>query len=296
MNGTESPVPKPRDITHAVKAVRPLPAVAHRVLAMVQDPDWEIDRLLDVVRTDPTLVARILRLCNSARNGLDAEIASIADAISYVGSRTIVELVLVTCSAGLFRGLRGSSYADPTTTWHHAVACALASQAIAAYTDAVPSANAFTAGILHDVGKIVIAADLTEADVVEAVARADGNRPGDHAAIERQSFGVDHAEAASLVAATWKLPGWLVHALRAHHDPTLLAGEAAMPAVLHVADQLALQAGIGNPFPRLPIAIDPAAATRLELEPSDFQELAQRLRAALAAAADLLNLEPASAR
>ncbi|MBL8752582.1 MAG: HDOD domain-containing protein [Planctomycetes bacterium] len=289
-------MPKPRDITHAVKAVRPLPEVAHRVLRMVQEPDWDIARLVEIVRTEPTLVARILRLCNSAGIGLEREIASIGDAISYVGSRTLVQLVLVTCSAGMFRGIRGSCYADPTTTWHHAVACALASQAVATRTGAVPPANAFTAGILHDVGKIVIADSLSEADVVAALDCADSTHPADHAALERMVFGIDHAEAASVVAAAWKLPEWLTHALRAHHDRTLLGGDAAMPAVLHVADQLALQAGIGNPFPRVPADVDEAAMERLELGPDDLEDLSQRLHADVSAAADLLNLEPAPGR
>ena len=89
-------------ILRVVRSMRPLPAVAQQVLTLVQDPDYAIDELVDLVRTEPTLVARILRLCNSARSGLDQEITAIGDAVTYVGSRNLVQLTLVSCSASTF--------------------------------------------------------------------------------------------------------------------------------------------------------------------------------------------------
>ncbi len=288
-------MPSLQEFQRAVKAVRPLPEVAHRVLRIVQGEDWAIGELVAIVRTEPTLVARILRLCNSARSGLDVEISSIADAISMLGSRNLVQLVLITCSSGMFCGAKNSLYADPATLWHHSVACALACQLIAARTGQVSPANAFTAGILHDVGKIVIAQATDVAQVLDAIA-ASGQDHDSHVGFERRMFGIDHARAAGLVADSWQLPATLANAMRSHHDEKAMAGDDAMPAVLHTADQLVLQAGIGNAFPRLNVDIHAAALERLELDSNDLAALTRGLGVELAAAAELLNIHPAGSR
>lgn len=295
MNGTERNVQATQEILRAVKTVRPLPDVAMRVLRIVKDPEYSIDELVAVVRTDPTLVARVLRLCNSARTGLDRPIVAIGDAITYLGSRNLVQMVLVTCSAGMFAGSRGSSYADPTELWRHSMACAFVCQALAARTGEAAPTSAFTLGILHDVGKIALS---IVADDTRFVATIDdpANAELEHVALERCVFGVDHAAVAGLVAEHWQLPADLGEALRGHHDDALLRGSSPLPAMLHVADQLALRAGIGNAFPRAPVLIAPAAMSRLRLGDSDLVRLVETLERELKAAAELLNLQGATGR
>lgn len=295
MNGTGGNVQATQEIQRAVRAVRPLPDVAHRVLRIVQDPDYQIDQLVGVVRTDPTLVARVLRLCNSARTGLDTPITSIGDAISYLGSRNLVQLVLVTCSAGMYAGLRGSAYSDPTALWQHSIACAFACQLIAAHTGEAVGTTAFTLGILHDVGKIALSRVADEARLLAIASDADSGRH-EHVELERRAFGYDHAAAAGFVADHWQLPPTLADALRRHHHDDTVAGADPLPAILHVADQLALRAGIGNAFPRARLTIAPAALTRLCLQQRDLDTLADGLASELAKATELLNLEAAAGR
>jgi HD-like signal output (HDOD) protein len=285
-----------QEILRAVKTVRPLPDVAHRVLGIVQNPDYEIDDLVSVVRTDPTLVARVLRLCNSARTGLDRPITSIGDAITYLGSRNLVQLVLVTCSAGMFAGSRGSMYSDPLTLWQHSVGCAIACQAIAARTGEAAGTTAFTLGILHDVGKVALSRVVDEARLVKAVADSDADPTLVHTALEARAFGIDHALVSGLVADHWQLPPALAEALRGHHDEAVLTGGNALPAILHVADLLTLRAGIGNPFPRAPVVFATTALTRLGLDAEDLDELSAAMARELAKAAELLNLDVAAGR
>lgn len=285
-----------QEILRAVKTVRPLPDVAQRVLRIVQDPDYSIDELVAVVRTDPTLVARVLRLCNSARVGLDRPISSIGDAITYLGSRSLVQLVLVTCSAGMFAGSRGSLYSDPTMLWQHSMACAFASQSLAQRTGEAPATTAFTLGILHDVGKIALSRVADESRLVAALGDGATEPLLDHVALERKAFGFDHATTAGLVADHWQLPAELAEALRSHHDETMLKQENPLLAILHLADQLALRAGIGNAFPSIPVAIAPAAMTRLDLRDRDLDEVSESLSRELTKVAELLNLDAAQGR
>lgn len=280
-----------QDILRAVKTVRPLPDVAHRVLDIVQTTDFAIDQLVAVVRTDPTLVARVLRLCNSARTGLETPITSIGDAITYLGSRNLVQLVLVTCSAGMFAGTPGSLYADPTALWRHSIGCAFASQAIAMRTGEAAATTAFTIGILHDVGRIALGRVADEERLVQTVLASADLANADHVALERRAFGFDHATVAGFVADHWRLPRTLAEALRDHHDHEGVASENPLPAVLHVADHLVLQAGIGNAFPRVPLSVSPAAMSRLGLRARDLEALAATLTNELTRASELLNLD-----
>ena len=285
-----------QEILRAVKTVRPLPDVAQRVLRIVQDPDYSIDELVAVVRTDPTLVARVLRLCNSARIGLDRPISSIGDAITYLGSRSLVQLVLVTCSAGMFAGSRGSLYSDPTMLWQHSMACAFASQSLAQRTGEAAATTSFTLGILHDVGKIALSRIADESRLVAALGDGANEPLVDHVALERKAFGFDHATTAGLVADHWQLPAELAEALRSHHDETMLTQDNPLLAILHLADQLALRAGIGNAFPSIPVTISPAAMTRLDLRDSDLDDVSESLSRELTKVAELLNLDAAQGR
>ncbi|MBL8738565.1 MAG: HDOD domain-containing protein [Planctomycetes bacterium] len=269
-------------ILRVVRSMRPLPAVAQQVLTLVQDPDYAIDELVDLVRTDPTLVARILRLCNSARSGLDQEISAIGDAVTYVGTRNLVQLTLVSCSASTFAATGTGRYTDADALWRHSLACALACQELAQQTGLVAPATAFTAGILHDVGRVALS-QLPEASLEPPTEELP------HERVERAVFGQDHAAVAGLVGDTWQLPRALVTALRTHHDPDALPGEP-LPALLHVADQLALQQGFAMPFGRATASIAPAALARLGLSPTSIEAIAARAAAEMERTAELLNL------
>jgi HD-like signal output (HDOD) protein len=237
------------EIQRAIKAVRPLPEVAQRVLVLIRDPEYRIDELVGLVRTDPSLVGRVLRLCNSARSGLAKEITSIGDAIAYLGTRNLVQLVLATCSAGMFETTKRSAYADPAGLWQHSVACAVTCQLLAADRVELAPATAFTLGILHDIGKVALSQIADEPRVARGLAACADQPECELVTLERAIFDTDHAEVAGLVAQTWRLPESLVAPLANHHDPTALAGADPLPALLHIADELAMQCGIGKSRP-----------------------------------------------
>jgi len=280
-----------QEILKAIKAVRPLPDVALRVLRLVEVPDYRIDDLVALVRTDPTLVARVLRLCNASLYGLDQQITAVGDAIARLGSRNLVQMVMASCASGTFAGVRSSPYADPTALWRHAVACAVTGQTLAVASGRVGATVAFTAGVLHDIGRIALSQSADEAKLADALARHHENPTADTLQIERAMFGVDHASVSGLIAAAWHLPHELGAALRDHHDAARLAEPAPLTALLHVAEQLVQEIGAGSPFPRLQAHIAPAALAQLGLRAEDVPTLTADAIGALARAAELLNPE-----
>ncbi len=272
------------EIVGALKAMPPLPHVAQRVLEVVRDPEYSIDALVSVVRTDPSLTARILKLCNSALHGMQQEVRSVPDAVAYLGTRNLVKLVLVSCTATHFAKTSSSPYADPATLWQHSFAVATACQWLANRSGYAWSDTAFTAGILHNVGKIVLS------QIADPTVYPTDPTGASHTAIEQRLFGIDHATAAGIVVDAWNLPRELRRAVRSHHDSQHVLGDSPLPAIVGLADTLVLMAGIGNPFPAVPLTIDLAAVAHLHLQPADIAAATTHVDNELKRNAELLNL------
>ncbi|MCA8950771.1 MAG: HDOD domain-containing protein [Planctomycetes bacterium] len=277
------------DLIRTLRTTPPLPSVAFRILEVVRDPDYSIDTLVDLVRTDPSLTARVLRLTNSALFGVPNEITSVGDAVSYVGTRNLVKLVLVCCAANHFRQASTSIYGDPGTLWRHSFAVATASQWIARRCGYAETDTAFTAGILHNVGKVALSQAMD--DTVPNVVTPQES----HCATEAEMFGIDHAAAAGVVAGTWSLPRELTMAIRNHHSEREVA-KHALAAILGLADDLVLGLGIGNPFPSIELRPSALAMERLQLTAEDLENAGAHVRTELEQNTELLNLNGVSNR
>ncbi len=259
-------------IMRTLRTMPPLPEVASRVLAIVGDPEFSLDALVAVVRTDPALTARILKLCNSSLFGLREEVRSVGDAVAYIGSRNLVKLVLATCTGSYFADDATSSYADPTQLWRQAVARGTACQALAERSGYGQPATAFTVGILHDIGRLALA-QVADDEALQRCAAQLGD-PLQHALeVERRTLGMDHATAAGIVAETWGLPLELRRAVRNHHDELLLASDDVLTALLHTAEEIVLGLGIGEEAAERPHAPSPAALRRLALAAGDLEDV-----------------------
>lgn len=277
-------------IMRSLRTMPPLPKVASRVLSIVQDPEYSIDTLVAVVRTDPALTARILKLCNASLFGLSQQITSVSDAVAYLGSRNLVKLVLVSCTANYFKDLPSNPYAEPSELWRQTLATATACQVVAERCGHGQPATAFTAGILHNVGRIAMIQVLPP----ETLALA-GRELADPSTmpleVERRILGLDHASASGIVSESWGLPVELRRATRNHHDPGLIAGDDDLTALLHVADEMVMSMGYGDPATDRQHAPAPEALRKLNLGETDLGQLREVIAAELKRSARLLNPE-----
>lgn len=282
-------------VMRQLRSMPPLPDVASRVLSIVREPDYSLDELVAVVRTDPALTGRILKLCNSSLFGLQKEIQSVSDAVAYIGARNLVKLVLVTCTGSYFRGLPDNGYADPGQLWQHTLACATACHALAERCGYGQPAAAFTAGILHDIGRIALL-QAVEPHVLQQAASELMDPAADMQEVERRLFGIDHATASSVVCEAWGLPNELRRAVRDHHDESAFSSDDELAALLHVAGELAMAMGFSEPQPARSHEPFPSAMRRLCLFEADLDDVRAATAAELARAGKLLNPEPASSR
>lgn len=277
------------DIQRAVDRLPALPEVAMRVLQIVSDPDFSTDNLVAVVRTDPMLTARILRLCNSSAFGLSRQIETVSQAVAFLGTRNLVKMVVATCTAAYYRAADVGWRDHGGGIWHHSIACGMAAQIVAEHSRAVDGGSAFTAGILHNIGKVVLAEFLPhdDAELAERLAAYDG----DFIELERALCGIDHAAAGGLIADAWYLPVDLRRAIRNHHNPRQILIDEPLTAIVHLADLLALQLGFGGGIDAFRHGIARQALDRLGMLPKDLDRIRLETLDEIERSRDLLKLD-----
>ena len=226
----------------------PLPVLATEILHSFNDPELDVDILARHISNDQVLAARALRIANSPFYGLSGKVTGISDAIVILGFRAVRSLVL---SAAMVDSVNriGRGQSDPRIFWRHSVAVALFARGLARYTGENPD-SAFTAGLLHDMGRVVLEACFPGAyqEVFGWLQKNDRTLLEAELAV----LGIDHARAGALLARKWGLPAAIADAIGRHHDPD---GEAPAPLVdiCHCADILARALELdGRPRPLVP--------------------------------------------
>jgi HD-like signal output (HDOD) protein len=184
----------------------------------LQSPDTTIERVEAIVSRDPAVTAKILQLVNSSFFGLARRIESLGEAINYVGLNIIKALVLTVPVYSRFEGVRVRDY-SPAAIWEHCWRTGVLARAIAV-EEAQPLAQceeAFLAGLLHDLGKMVLVANLSSL-CREATTASQRSRISMHQA-EREVFGCTHAMVAAYLLGLWGLPEGIVETVAFHNEP-----------------------------------------------------------------------------
>ena len=222
------------EILSAIKSLEPFPAVTRSVLELAGRDDSVALDLVAVIKTDPGLTAKVLKLCNSAYYGFQREICSIEEAGVLLGVSVLVNLVLTTSTSRYFRDYGSASRESHQRLWKECVTNALSSRLIAQRHGAADRERAYTAGLLQNMGKLVLERFLEpEREAVHARI-AGGATPVE---AEREVLSIDHAEIGARLAASWELPEVLVDTIRHHHEPEQASIEPVLAATIHLAEQ-----------------------------------------------------------
>jgi HD-like signal output (HDOD) protein len=245
------------------REVRNLPALPQAVLEarqLLATDDVAFDRLADAISHDTALAADLLRLANSSLYGLAGRVRTVRDAVSVLGLRNLDMLLTAAAMRSALRPAAGGSF-DTVSHWRHGVATGLCAFHLARERKLERDA-AFTAGLLHDLGRLAMAC-VAPQRMQEALARQSAE-DAPMLELERQMLGTDHAAFGALVAAHWHFGADIVEAIRLHHLP----GERppnALVDIVHVADAMVHALDLNAlPGERVP-AIDPMAWNRLAL-------------------------------
>ncbi|MGD2062199.1 MAG: HDOD domain-containing protein [Nitrospirota bacterium] len=261
-------------VSQALDRIPMLPGHIQALFAILNDPDGEIHDVAELVCRDPSLAAQSLRVCNSAFYSLPVVVTSVHQAVVLLGMDTVQGIALASYFQSALterRGLPGG-WLDGAGD-HALIAAHLSRWFLQAVGEHLEAATAFTAGLIHDVGKLAFS--HLDPDVERAVlTQVEGGAPW--CAAERDVLGIDHAEAGGRVCERWEIPETLAQTVHYHHSP-LESVDEPMACVVHIADRLA-HASVTATGEESPLAgIEPAAWQALGLDDATMADLANDL-------------------
>lgn len=229
-----------------LRSLNELPAMPEIVLKaqeVLSDPNFHMRQLVKVVEIEPAIVTRVLKIANSAYYGCSKRVASVHHASTMLGYEVLREVVTLAGVSNLLNhSLKGYGL-DANDAWRHSMAVAAGSKTIARQKFPALENDAFTAGLLHDTGKLIL--DQYVYDHRDDFETAMQNGQKTFLWAEREIFGFDHAEIASEFCRKWNIPSTLAVAIQLHHAPSD-PEKNPLAYILHAADVLAMQSNLGS--------------------------------------------------
>lgn len=225
---------KMNDITETIDRLLPVPQIAFNIANMLSDEGIDINSIADEIKKDQVLSAKILRLCNSAYMGLPRKIASIDHAILYLGSKLLLQMVITAQVENIYHTSDKGYSLCRGGIFHHALATARLCKALASVHHTIDPDIAYTAGLLHDIGKVVL--DQYIADLQPLFYRMIIEQREDSSLLERKIMGIDHCQTGLMLAETWNLPDILNDVILFHHTPHTVESNRDMVNLVYVAD------------------------------------------------------------
>ena len=232
------------EILKKVRDIPPLPNVVMQILKLSNSPSASAKDLVEVMELDPGITAKVLRLCNSAFFGLPQKVTSLQTATVYLGLNEIINMVVMGCFNSFYSSPQPGYGLEKGELWGHSVAVALASWRLANRLNYHDPAAAFTAGLLHDLGKIVLHEYVhQESERIQSLIELHDLS---FAEAEKKVIGMDHCEVGELVAKKWNLPENLQLAIRYHHAQELEGADVKIMAITHISNSICVLLSIGS--------------------------------------------------
>ncbi len=248
-----------------VRSALSLPMIFTKLNDAVNDPCSSSRDISNIISEDAGLSAHLLRIANSAFFGFPKKIDTITRAVTVIGTKQLRDLALATSVVHMFKGIP-NEFVNMESFWRHSIACGLTARILANFRRESNVEKYFVAGLLHDVGRLIIymnAADLARM----AIKRAHEENALLYE-MENEVMGFDHAEVGSLLLRQWQLPEHTMNAVACHHKPSKANGYAHDASIIHVADIIANSMQLGSSGERFVPPLDEDAWECLSLSES----------------------------
>lgn len=208
-----------RAIAERVETLPLLPGVVMRLLSLDPESEEYFDDLVDIARSEPSFAVRVLRCANSAASAPAQPITSLTQAANRIGAGRCGQLAMAVAVARVFV----PRTPEQRELWAHSLRVASLSRLIAASSGARPEIceAAYTAGLVHDIGRFAMFERVTED--FDRVAESGWETPQALLAVEEELLGYDHTRVGQLICERWGLPPSLVEIVRYHHRPAMHA-------------------------------------------------------------------------
>jgi putative nucleotidyltransferase with HDIG domain len=267
------------EIVKAARDLPPMPDIVFEIQRILLDPNAYAQQIADLIETDQALTAKVLKVANSPYYGMSGKISSIKHAAVILGFRTLGELTTIASFSELLGNkLPGYDY-HAQDLWRHCLAVALASKHIAQKLNPDLVSNALTAGLIHDMGKLILDPYVLEQrEIFDEFMDASEQT---FLIAEKQILGFDHAEIAYEICRHWHFPESLALSIKYHHFPSLSNGND-MAFILHLADFIAVLSASGYDMDEILDIQEEGTRDFLSFHQEDIQNISSAIVASIA--------------
>ena len=231
------------DLLYSIETLPPFPETSRRAVEILNDPNRSIPDIVDVIKYDQSVTANLLRMCNSAYFGFARKITSLEQAVALMGDQAVLELVMISGSLSYYSQDVTGYRLEGKSMLRHSVSCALLSQILGGSREKTGASLLFTAGLLHDIGKVVLSS-LVRDRYVEIVKLVEEENYS-FVEAEREVLGMDHAQVGGEVAKKWGLPDTIQNPIAWHHDFERVRKGDWNTVIVYISDRSCKLAGLG---------------------------------------------------
>lgn len=240
------------------------PAIILDLNEVLEDPKSSVNDVADVVNRSPSLAALLLKMANSAFYGFTSKTDTISRAVNLIGTREVSSLLTAIASMRLFNNIP-ADLIDMCAFLRHSLSCGILSRILAAQKNLVSTERLFVAGLLHDIGRLVLYKYFSEqARLILSVAEKTGTSLYE---IEKKCLGINHEQIAGYMLRKWKLPIPLVKSIAYHHSPNRYP-DSIEADIVHLADITVNALGLGHSGEHIIPCFDTQAWEKINLPPS----------------------------
>lgn len=277
---------KRAEILNKAKMTTKMPATAIYAMKVLRDPNANMGEMVQAISYDQGLTVNILKFANSSYYGFSKSISTLSEALVRLGASSVYNMLTASMTnASLSQEIRGYRLASGEL-WEHSIACAIATQMLADQLKLKDMKFAFTAGLLHDFGKVVLGKFIDEKVCSEIEFLVQKGRSFYES--EKAVLGINHAELGAVIMKTWNIPDTLTEVVRWHHKPDALP-ENQVAALVNIADHICLRNNIGTRPGAFVGPFDTSLIETFKITPEIANEVIDQTRNSLAKIKDVFS-------
>lgn len=219
-----------------IESLPTIPSILRKILGIIEDPNVSLQKISDFVASDPTLTARILKMVNSPIYGFPGRISSVNHAMVILGLNAVKGLLI---GVSVFEVMKKNMVG----LWEHSLSSAIYARIVSNRKELESPEEISVAALLHDIGKVILL--IAFKDDYTKILENTNKRENFLYELEKEYFGITHAEIGGIVGKKWNFPLKLIEPIMNHHRPQLSKNFELETSVVHLSNILALSRGIG---------------------------------------------------
>jgi putative nucleotidyltransferase with HDIG domain len=242
-----------------IKDIPTLPNIVFELNELLQDPNTPITDISDIIEKDQAMSLKVLKLVNSAFYGIHKDVNDIGNAIVLLGFNTVRNAIVSLGVIKLFSGMKSLEGFDISDFWKHSLAVAVVSKSLGEKTKIAFPDSCFVGGLLHDIGKVILAQYFQ--DLFEKVWNAAKRDNTSFYEAEKKEISIDHGKIGAHLATNWELPENFIDVIRWHHDVRNDSKSKKLILIIYLSD-IIVNTYNANPDSNIDLSVMHSAASK----------------------------------